>query len=160
MDESAWLNSQMLIFNAEQRKAEARERKHVALQKEDYELLRQYATEQGLQMTKAIVKAIKDSKKLENIRNAFYDTRVDLALWYCEKLAFSVQALKIYKNDNQLKRLLRLLKQVEERYNIDVHLIEDVAKAFIKDDADIATLNEALKETMKMILRKVMLNEL
>ena len=105
------------------------------------------------------MRAISDSKKLDDIKNAFHDSRIDIALWYYEKLCFSVQALKIFKSECQLKRVKKLLKQVEERYNIDTKLMSEVSEAFIKGDADIVTVNETLKELGKTILRRVMLNE-
>jgi len=160
MDADTWVANQVLLHEIEHAKAEARKRRHIALQPEDYEFLAKFAREKGLQLTKAVIKAVNDSKKLDDIKASFYDSRIDLALWYFEKLCFSIQVLKQTKSSNQLERTIKLLKQVEERYNVETTFMQDVCKAFINNNADIMTVNEALKELGKMILRKVMLNEL
>jgi len=134
-------------------------RKHVALVQPEWEKLQNFAEKQGLPMTKTISFLIDNAERMMDIKKAFYDSRVDIALWYCEKLAFSIQALKMNKSKEQLQRVIKLLEQVKRRYRIDVSLLHDVTNAFMSDSANIIVLNEALKETMKMILRKVMLNE-
>ena len=138
---------------------ERTKRRIVALLESDFNVLEGYAKAKGLAITKAIVKAVEEARKLEDVKRAFYDSRVDVALWYCEKLAFSVQALKDSKSDEQLQRLKRLLKQVAWRYKVDVSLLEEVASAFVKGDADVVIINEVLKEVLKSVLRKVMLGE-
>ena len=138
---------------------ERTKRRIVALLEGDFNALEGYARTKGLPITKAIVRAIEEARKLEDVRKAFYDSRVDVALWYCEKLAFSVQALKDTKSDEQLQRFKRLLKQVAWRYKVDVELLDEVACAFVKGDADVVIINEVLKEVMKSILRKVMIGE-
>jgi len=159
MNPDTWVANETLLYSIEDAKIRAKQRKHIALQPEDYEFLAKFAREKGLQLTKAVIKAVNDSKKLDDIKASFYDSRIDLALWYFEKLCFSIQVLKQTKSENQLKRVKKLLKQVEERYNIDTKLMSEVSEAFIKGDADIVTVNETLKELGKMILRRVMLNE-
>jgi len=143
-------------------------RKHVALVQSEWEKLQNFAEKQGLPMTKTISFLIDNktisflidnAERMMDIKKAFYDSRVDIALWYCEKLAFSIQALKMNKSKEQLQRVLKLLEQVRKRYRIDISLLHDVVNAFMAENANIVVLNEALKETMKMILRKVMLNE-
>ncbi|RLE48711.1 MAG: hypothetical protein DRJ18_01425 [Candidatus Methanomethylicota archaeon] len=134
-------------------------RKHVALVESEWQKLQNFAEKQGLPMTKTISFLIDNAEKMQDVRRAFYDSRVDIALWYCEKLAFSIQALKMNKSKEQLQRVLKLLEQVRKRYRIDISLLHDVVNAFMAENANIVVLNEALKETMKMILRKVMLNE-
>jgi len=134
-------------------------RKHVALVMSEWEKLNKFAESQGLPMTKTISFLIDNAERMLDIKRAFYDSRVDIALWYCEKLAFSIQALKMSKSKEQMQRVLKLLEQVRKRYRIDISLLHDVVNAFIAENANIVVLNEALKETMKMILRKVMLNE-
>jgi len=134
-------------------------RKHVALVMSEWEKLNKFAESQGLPMTKTISFLIDNAERMLDIKRAFYDSRVDIALWYCEKLAFSIQALKMNKSKEQMQRVLKLLEQVRKRYRIDISLLHDVVAAFMSDNANIVVLNEALKETMKSILRKVMLNE-
>jgi len=138
---------------------ERTKRRIVALLESDFNVLEGYAKAKGLPITKAIVKAVEEARKLEDVRKAFYDSRVDVALWYCEKVSFSVQALKDSKSDEQLNRLKRLLKQLAWRYRVDVSLLEEVANAFVKGDADVVIINEVLKEVLKSVLRKVMLGE-
>lgn len=134
-------------------------RKHVALTLQEWEKLNKFAESQGLPMTKTISFLIDNAQKMMDVKKAFYDSRVDVALWYCEKLAFSIQVLKMEKSDSQYKRTMKLLEQVKKRYEIDTTFLEEVITAFMSDNANVVVLNEALKETMKMILRKVMLNE-
>ena len=134
-------------------------RKHVALVETEWKKLNEFAQKQGLPMTKTISFLIDNAEKMQRVRRAFYDSSIDIALWYCEKLAFSIQALKMSKTQEQLQRTLRLLEQIRRRYRVDTSLLHDVVTAFMADSANVIVLNEALKETMKAIVRKVMLNE-
>jgi len=134
-------------------------RKHVALVESEWRKLQQFSEAKGLPMTKCISWLIDEFESMQRVRRAFYDSSIDIALWYCEKLAFSVQALKMNKTKEQLQRTLKLLEQIKRRYRVDVSLLHDVVTAFMADSANVIVLNEALKETMKAIVRRVMLNE-
>jgi len=134
-------------------------RKHVALVESEWLKLNDFASKHGLPMTKAISMMIDSYEKIMKIKRSFYDSTIDIALWYFEKLCFSVQVLKMEKSESQLKRTLKLLEQVKKRYRVDTALLEEVVVAYVREDANVVVVNEALKELGKSIMRRIMLNE-
>jgi len=95
---------------------------------------------------------------------------VDKALWYMEKLAMSIGALKENPGDDNLAKTAKTISQVRERLQVDTSLLEKAVADYVKvvkdsragskarDEATIE-LNMALKFTLVEITYKHILKE-
>ena len=99
---------------------------------------------------------------------------VDKVIWYVQKLAMSIGALKENPSDANLQKTQRTVQQVRERLGIDTRLLERAVRDYVATarreyqdqvarhaDMDEVTmeLNMALKSTLIEIVYKYILKE-
>jgi len=99
---------------------------------------------------------------------------VDKVVWYIEKLSMSVGALKENPSETNLQKTLKTLKQVKERLDVDIRLLERAVNDYVSltkklssnaveqhellDEATME-LNMALKSVLIEIVYKYILKE-
>jgi hypothetical protein len=89
---------------------------------------------------------------------------VDKVVWYIEKLSMSIGALKENPSDTNLQKTLKTLKQVKERLDVDIRLLERAVNDYVsltkKLGSDAVELHESLDEAtmeLNMALKSVLI---
>jgi len=90
---------------------------------------------------------------------------VDKVIWYVEKLAMSVGALKERPDEEALNRTLKTVQQVKDRLGINTALLEKAVKDYVSianasagnDEESHAALDEATME-LNMALKTVLID--
>jgi hypothetical protein len=99
---------------------------------------------------------------------------VDKVIWYIEKLCMSIGALKENPSDTNIQKTLKTLKQIKERLDVDIRLLERAVNDYVSltkklssnaveqhellDEATME-LNMALKSVLIEIVYKYVLKE-
>jgi len=149
--------------------------KRVTIPVELYEKIRERAEYRGVALWKVLLDAYTFYESITKRAGGLQELpSVDKAVWYMEKVAMSVGALKASPTEENLKKTLKTLTQIRDRLGVNVEVLEravnDYYSTVVKlpenpverhEAVDEVTLelNMALKSVLFEILYRLVIRE-